>query len=139
MTDIQTRVENAKKLVTGNESLLDMLDADAASELYNLGLDLAVRIAQATNGMDDAAADQYLEARMKALRQFLRTIGNWAAGKYDVSGRAGLSEKLNEQVKMVIDMESLKGLQRLLDLVDDKNNTPRALILKIKESLVVPR
>ena len=136
MADIKVRIENAKKVVTGNVSMLDMLEADPATELMNWGLDLAARIAQSTDGMDDAPAEQNMEPRMKALRQFLRGVGNWAAGKYDAASRAGLKDKLNEQMKTMVGVASPGGLEGLLNLVDDKNNTPHRLILKIKDALV---
>jgi len=135
MTDVQVRVENAKKVVTGNVSMLDMLDADPATELMNWGIDLAAQIAQSTDGMDDAAAKQNMEPRMKALRQFMRAVGNWAAGKYDAASRADLKDKLSGQVKAMIGADSPGALEKLLNLVDDKNNTPQQLILKLKDSL----
>ncbi len=98
MTDIKTRVEDAKKTVTGNESLLDMLDADSATTLLNWGIGLAGQIAQSTSGMDDASAELNIEPRLKALRQFMRSAGNWAIGKYaDPASRSQLKDKLLEQ------------------------------------------
>lgn len=100
MTDIKTRIENARKTVTGNESLLDMLEAEAATLLLNWGIELAGQIAQSTDGMDDASAELNLEPRLKSLRQFMRATGNWAAGKYsDATTRAQLKEKLLEHWK----------------------------------------
>jgi hypothetical protein len=100
MTDIKTRIENAKKTITGNESLLDMLDADGATALLHWGMDFAGQMAQSTEGMDDASAELNLEVRLKALRQFMRAAGNWAAGKYaDDESRAQLREKLLGQLK----------------------------------------
>ncbi len=102
MTDIKTRIENAKKTITGNESLLDMLDAEAATMLLNWGMDLAGGIAQSTDGMDDSSADLNMEPRLKAVRQFMRAVGNWAAGKYaDGISRAQLRDKLLEHLKIM--------------------------------------
>ncbi|MCC6499846.1 MAG: hypothetical protein IT313_06225 [Anaerolineales bacterium] len=119
MADIQTRIENARKTVTGNESLLDMLEAEAATLLLSWGIELAGQIAQSTDGMDDSSAELNLEPRLKALRQFMRATGNWAAGKYaDAATRAQLKEKLLEHWKAMrskdVKLPSADGLEVLL-------------------------
>lgn len=140
MTDIATRIENAKKVITGNESLLDMLDADGATELLNWGMDLAGQIAQSTEGMDDSSAELDLETRLKVLRQFMRAVGNWAAGKYaDAESRARFKEKLMEQ------LETMRGangttpsageLDDLLNQASRGNAGSQQLIVKLKELL----
>jgi hypothetical protein len=121
MTDIKTRIENAKKVITGNESLLDMLEADAATELLNWGIDLAGRIARSTEGMNDSEAEQMLEVRLKALRQFIRATGNWAAGKYtDPVSRAQLKDKMLEHIRSInaalIKLPSPTDFEKLLGL-----------------------
>jgi hypothetical protein len=135
MAEINARVENAKKVITGNVAMLDMLEAEPATELMNWGIELAAQIAQSTEGMDDTAAEQTLEPRMKALRQFMRAAGNWAAGKYDAASRADLSAKLGEQWKTMLKRDAPAGLDALMHLVDDTTKTPLQLILKLKESL----
>lgn len=100
MADIKIRIENAKKTVTGNESLLDMLDAEGATLLLNWAIELAGSIAQSTEGMDDPSAELNMEPRLKALRQFMRAAGNWAAGNYaDALSRAQLQDNLLEHLK----------------------------------------
>lgn len=137
MTDTKTRIENAKKTVTGNESLLDMLDAEAATELLNWGLELAGQIAQSAEGMDDEAAELNMEPRLKALRQFMRAVGNWAAGKYaDAASRSQLKDKLLEHVKTMnladISFPSANEFESLLNLGGAAQDQ---LVLKFKESL----
>ena len=139
MTDIKTRMENAKKIVTGNVSMLDMLETESATELMNWGIELAARIAQTTESMDDNAAGQNMEPRMKALRHFLRGVGNWAAGKYDAATRPDLKNKMTEQWKIMLEVETPANLVKLLNLVDDAKNTPHQLISKLKESLSVSK
>ncbi len=139
MTDIKTRMENAKKIVTGNVSMLDMLETESATELMNWGIELAARIAQATESMDDTAAEQNMEPRMKALRHFLRGAGNWAAGQYDAATRPELKNKMTEQWKTMLSADAPAEIGNLLNLVDDKKNTPRQLILKLKESLTLSK
>ena len=139
MTDIKTRVENAKKIVTGNVSMLDMLETEAVTELMNWGITLAAQIAQNTNGLDDTAAGQNMEPRMKALRHFLRGTGNWAAGKYDAASHPDLKNKITEQWKTMLGVEAPADLMKLLHLVDDAKNTPHQLILKLKETLTLTK
>lgn len=137
MTDIKTRIENAKKTITGNESLLDMLDAEAATLLLNWGMDLAGRIAQTTEGIDDSSAELNMEPRLKALRQFMRAIGNWAAGKYaDADARTQLKDKLSEHVNTMgltnIKFPSASEFENLLSLGD---KTQEQLILTLSNRL----
>lgn len=137
MTDIQARIERAKKEISGNESLLEMLETDAATEMFNWGLAMAGSIAQETEGMDDSSAELATAPRLKALRQSLRAIGNWAVGKYtDADDRAQLKEKLMEQLQLTLGEKakhiSSDDLKTLLDEVDVSGTTPQKLILKLK-------
>jgi hypothetical protein len=140
MTNINTRIENAKKEITGNESLLDMLEADAAAEMLNWGLAMAASVAQRTDGMDDAAAELVITPGLKAVRQSLRSIGNWAAGKYlAAEDRAQLRGKLLEQFKLIRGKTSTlpeeDDLEKALEEADDSKATPHSLILKLKALL----
>lgn len=140
MTNLDTRIERAKKEISGNESLLDMLEAEAAAEMFNWGQSLAVLIASDTSGMDDEAAEEATAPRLKALRQALRSIGNWAVGKYsDPVDRTALKEKLSEQIGLILGDRSrdlpIGELDRIIDSVDAQGQTPHQLILKMKESI----
>jgi len=137
MTDINIRIQNAKKEITGNEALLDMLDADAATEMLNWGIGMAASVAQQTESMDDATAELVVEPGLKAARQALRSIGNWAAGKYvDADDRVQLRDKLLEQFVLIFGDKSklppVDLLEKLLNEVDAAGNTPHQLILKLK-------
>lgn len=138
MTILDARIERAKKEISGNESLLEMLEEKAASEMFQWGQELAASIAGDTSGMDDAAADQITAPRLKALRQALRSIGNWSVGKYaDPADRASLKEKLLEQFELILGGRSKAPdageLNKVIDLVDAASQTPHQLILKMKE------
>ena len=103
MTDLNTRIQNAKKEITGNEALLDMLDAEAGTEMLNWGISMAASIAKRTAALDDAAAEAILASGLKAVRGLMRSVGNWAAGKYaDPASRVPLRDKLLEQLKLII-------------------------------------
>jgi len=137
MTDLNARIERAKKEVSGNESLLEMLETGAATELFNWGSSLAAAIARDTEGMDDATADTSMAPRLKALRQAVRSMGNWAAGKYsDPADRLQLKSKLLEQFKLILG-ESMElpadNLNTVIDSVDVPGSTPHSLLLKLKE------
>jgi len=138
MINLDARIERAKKEISGNESLLDMLEEKAAAELFNWGLEMAASIARETGGMDEAAAGEATGPRLKALRQALRSMGNWAVGKYsDPGDRAGLKEKLYEQFQLILGDESKRlaaeQFNKVIDLVDVSGQTPQLLIVKMKE------
>lgn len=137
MTDINSRINKVVGEISGNEALLEMLDADAASELLNWGVAAATALVKKTEGMDDAAAELALEPQLKAVRQAMRSAGNWAAGKYaDPVTRAQLREKLNEYFKVVFGESAKTTLVNRVDVVlnqvDDKSKTPLQLIQSFK-------
>ena len=138
MTDLNIRIQNAKKEITGNEALLDMLDADAAADLLNWGIAAAERVAMRTDGMEDSAAEAVLAPGVKAVRQSMRSIGNWAAGKYsDPEARGQLREKLIEQFMLMFGegatLPSAADWDTLLNLADEAGNNPQMLISKFKD------
>lgn len=137
MTDINSRINKVVGEISGNEALLEMLDADAASELLNWGIATATALVQKTAGMDDAAADLALEPQLKAVRQAMRSAGNWAAGKYaDPASRAQLRDKLNEYFKVIYGESAKPSLVdrvgMVLKQVDDKSKTPLQLVQSFK-------
>ena len=137
MADINSRIHKVVGELSGNEALLEMLDADAASELLNWGIATATSLVQKTAGMDDAAADLALEPQLKAVRQTMRSAGNWAAGKYaDPASRAQLRTKLDEYFKTIFGESTMPSLlnrmDSVLNQVDDKNRTPLQLIQSFK-------
>jgi hypothetical protein len=140
MTDFSTRLERAIEEMTGNESLLEMLDSEAATEMLNWGIATAKSIVSKTQDLDDFAADLALLPRLKAVRQSMRSIGNWAAGKYtDAQSRIPLRDKLLENFKVIFGenshLPSADELDTVLNQVDNKTNTPNQLVLKLKELL----
>jgi len=143
MVEIGTRVQRAIEELTGNEALLEMLETEAATELLNWGIELATSLVKGTQGMNEADAEQVLLPRLKAVRQMMRSTGNWAAGKYvDPESRVQLRDRLLENFKVIFGRDarlpSTESMDELLNQVDDKNNTPHKLILKLKRSLEEP-
>ena len=140
MTDFDTRIERVIEEMTGNESLLEMLDTEAATEMLNWGIATSKLIVTKTQHLDDFAADLAILPRLKAVRQSMRSIGNWAAGKYaDAASRVQLRDKLLQNFKVIFgedsNLPSAAKMDAVLNQVDDKTNTPNQLILKLKQLL----
>jgi len=140
MADFGTRIERVIEEMSGNESLLEMLDTDAATEILNWGIATAKSLVTKTQDLDDFAADLAILPRLKAIRQSMRSIGNWAAGKYaDTASRIQLREKLLENFRVIFGgdatLPSADKFDSVLNQVDDKTNTPNQLILNLKQAL----
>jgi len=140
MADIGSRVERIVDEMAGNEALLEMLETEAATEMLNWGIEMATSLVKSTEELDQAAAEQELLPRLKAVRQVMRSVGNWAAGKYvDPASRVQLRDKLLENFKVIFGEEarlpSPEKMDELLNQVDDRHNTPHQLILKLKHLL----
>lgn len=138
-----TRIQRVIEELTGNESLLQMLETDAATEMLNWGIVTAKSIVNKTNGLDDFAAELALLPRLKAIRQAMRSIGNWAAGKYtDPVSRIPLREKLLEYFRIIFGEDSRlpspEKMDAVLSQVDDQSNTPHQLILKFRQLIEEP-
>jgi hypothetical protein len=138
MADINSRIQKYVGAMTGNEALLEMLDADAATEMLKWATATVTTLVKKTEGMDDATAEQTLEPQLKAVRQALRSGGNWAAGKYaDPESRATLQAKLAEYRSVISGEPTEKSLSNLalasmLNPVDDKGKTPMQLVQSFK-------
>ena len=138
MTDTNTRIQGMVEEIMGNESLVEMLETEAATEMLNWGIAIAKTLVRKTMDLDDLATELAIVPRLKAIRQSMRSIGNWAAGKYaDPESRVQLREKLLGNFKMIFGedarLPSTEKLDVLLNEAHDKNNTPHQLILKLKE------
>ena len=136
MVDIGARIQRAISELTGNESLLGMLEEGAASEMLEWGIRVSKSIVNDTNEMDDLAADLALLPRLKAVRSSMRSMGNWAAGKYvEAEDRLQLRDKLLGHFKTILGdaavMPSAEAMDELINQVDDSSNTPHQLILKM--------
>ena len=143
MAEINSRVERIIEELTGNEALLEMLDTDAATEMLNWGITTAKSIVSKTMELDDFTAELAILPRLKAIRQSMRSIGNWAAGKYaDPVKRIQLRDKLLTHFRTIFGDEkplpSPEKMDEVLNQVDDKNNTPHQLVMKLRETLEEP-
>jgi hypothetical protein len=137
MTDINSRIQKYVSQLAGNEALLGMLDTDAATEMMEWATATVTALVKETEGLDDAAAEEALAPKLKAVRQAMRSGGNWAAGQYaDPESRASLQAKLAEY-RSVISGEPEKILPdtmlvSMLNPVDDQGKTPLQLVQRFK-------
>jgi hypothetical protein len=143
MDSVRARIQRVIEEMTGNEAMLEMLETKAATEMHNWGIATAKSLVSETEGLDDLAADLAILPRLKAVRQTMRAVGNWAAGKYaDPASRVQLRDRLLENFKVIFGgdarLPSAESMDELLSQVDDKNNSPHQLILKLKQSLEEP-
>jgi len=143
MADLRSRMERVIEEISGNEALLETLDTDAATEMLNWGIATAKSLINRTMELDDFAAELAILPRLKAIRQSMRSIANWAAGKYtDPEDRVKLREKLLGNFRMIFGensrLPSLEKMDMLLNQAEDKTNTPHQLILKLKQLLEEP-
>ena len=138
MADLNARMERVIEEIAGNEALFEMLETDAAREMLNWGTATAKSMISRTRELDDFAAEMAILPRLKAIRQSMRSIGNWAAGKYkDSADRMQLRNRLLESFRTIFgekrELPSVRQMDEVLSLVDDKRHTPQELILKIRD------
>lgn len=143
MAEINTRIQRVIEEMTGNEALLEMLETDAAMEMLNWGIATAKSIINKTGELDDFTAELALLPRLKAIRQTMRSIGNWAAGKYvDPASRVQLREKLLGHFRTIFGddrpLPPAEKMDEVLNQVDDRTNTPHQLVLKLKQLIEEP-
>jgi hypothetical protein len=91
-----------------------------------------------TDGLDDAEAEQVLDTRLKSVRQFMRSAGNWAAGKYvDPEDRLKLREKLLGHARTIfgedVQLPSAEEMDAVLGQMDVQQNTQKQSVLNLKE------
>lgn len=140
MTDISSRIQRVIEELTGNEALLEMLETDAAIEMLSWGKSMVAAVVKRTEDLDDIAADLALLPRLKAVRQSMRSVGNWAAGKYsDPADRVQLRDKLLQHFTTIwgddAKLPSAGELDAVLSEADDKSKTAMQLIGRLKTLL----
>ncbi len=134
MADVSARLQEIIEEITGNEALLEMLETEAATEMLNWGTEMATSLVKKTK--DEAA----LLPRLKAVRQTMRSVGNWAAGKYvDPADRVRLRDNLLQHFKVIYgedaNLPPAEKLGELINQVDDHTLTPYQLVKKLRSML----
>lgn len=140
MPDLNARMERVIEEMAGNEALLQMLDTEAATEMLNWGIATAKSVIRKTMELDDFTAELAILPRLKAIRQSMRSIGNWASGKFgDPKDRIELRDKLLGNFRTIFgerrELPTARQLDELLMQADDQDQTPHQLILKLQDLL----
>ena len=138
MADLNARMERAIEEMAGNEALLEMLETDAAKEMLNWGIATAKSMISRTREIDDFAVELAILPRLKAIRQSMRSIGNWAARKYKTpEDRIKLRDRLLDNFRTIFgekrELPSVRQMDEILSQADDRNQTPEQLILKLRD------
>jgi hypothetical protein len=138
MVATEARLQKAIEDITDNESLMEMLDEEAAIEMLDWGKSTVAALVNQTDGLDDAAAEAELDQRLKAVRQFMRSAGNWAAGKYsDPADRVPLREKLLGYMKAIYGenahFPSIEKMDAVLNQTDVQQNSQKQLVSNLIE------
>jgi hypothetical protein len=133
-------MERVIEELSGNEALLQMLDTDAAREMLNWGIATARSVISRARDRDGFDIELALLPRLKALRQSMRSIGNWAVGKYeDPEDRIELRDRLLVHFRMIFgerrELPTARQMDDLLQQADDKKLTPHQLILRLQDLL----
>lgn len=76
-----------------NDRLTEGLPAEAAGSLMELGLELARQVVQDTAGLDDAAAEDILQPRIRAVRRLMMAAAEATGAATDASGIESLLEQ----------------------------------------------
>jgi hypothetical protein len=96
--DIESRVSKVAESILGNEALTGNLNDEAADLFLKWAITKGEAIARSTAGMDEFAAEEVMNPRLKALRHLARYLGNWVTG----SGEPwDLVEKIIEQARIL--------------------------------------
>jgi hypothetical protein len=137
MSKVDSRIKDAVEELMGNESLLEMLEGSAAGELLSWGIELAKGVVRGTAEMEDEAAAAVMMPRLRAVRQMLRSIGNWVAGEYaDPSARIKLRDGLLEEFKTIFGegrwMPTPAQIDGVLQQASDQALAPRELIKNLR-------
>lgn len=143
MAEANSRIQHVIEELTGNEALVGMLETEAASEMLNWGISTATSLVSRAGDLDDFALDLNILPRLKAIRQSMRAIGNWAAGKYsDPARRIQLRDRLLRHLRTIFGDEralpSAEKLDDVLNQVDDRTKTPHQLVLKLRQLIEEP-
>lgn len=104
MDELNARIQQAAESILENEALTDNLDDEGGQALLDWGVALAKQVAQATEGLDQAAAETAMADKLAAVRRLLRAVNK----RFDPTLVADL--KTNDQA-------TLEANTKLLDQV----------------------
>ncbi len=76
---LAAREQRISDALRGNEKLVEGMDKPTAEALLGLGIDMGRVIVNDTAGLSDAAAEDILQPRVRAVRRFMMAAGRAAA------------------------------------------------------------
>ena len=79
--DLSRRVQQVAESLLENEALTIDLETGAAQALLDWGLDCVKRIVSDTAGLDEAAAEEVMAPRIRAMRRLMRQVNRWVGGQ----------------------------------------------------------
>lgn len=102
MTELEERTQRAAESILENESLTEGLDDEAAQVLLDWGLACAKTIAQSTEGLTEAEAEEIMSTRLRAVRRLMRPMDKWINQEaLDSEHSAALLAQIIEQAQIV--------------------------------------
>lgn len=90
---LAARERRISDALRGNDRLTEGLPLEAADSLLELGLDLARRVVRDTAGLDDGAAEDILQPRVRAVRRLMMAVGQATGPAMDATGPAAWLEQ----------------------------------------------
>lgn len=101
MSDVERRAQLAAEGLLSNERLTEDLRDEAARALLDWGIARVEAAAQSTAGMDEAAAEERMGSRVRAIRRLMRGVNEWVAGRreMDPEERAAQLQELLRQAE----------------------------------------
>lgn len=103
MSNLDERYQRVMINMAGNEALAEALDENAASELFSWGEKAVKSIVDQTDGLDDAAAEELMAPRMRALRLMMRAVSRWVGERNELDAESTLFfwNRIGEQARTV--------------------------------------
>lgn len=103
MSTLEQRFQSVMGGMIGNESFAESLEEKAAGDWMAWGQIVARRIVDGTDGLDDAAAEEYMAPRLRALRLIMRALGRWVgeAKTLDSESRLALWNRVGDPARVV--------------------------------------
>jgi len=84
VSSTEDRYRRIKSSLRGSQKLLPDLSSETREVLLAWGEEIAWAVVRATEGMDDPAAEEFLQPRIRALRRMLQRIGQMIASPQEL-------------------------------------------------------
>ncbi|WP_017719306.1 hypothetical protein [Kamptonema formosum] len=136
MTDELTqRITWAAESLLDNETLTPELEDAAGGAALTWATDLSRRVALATAGLDDEAAEAFMAPKLAAIGELIRLVSRWAASyrEMDAGGRESfLSQVIEAALKIYPDYQPPHKEQQQAFLREPFPADPRDWIVNLR-------